>query len=238
MAKISRPIVYTLVGALGVYAWFLSTQNNTTATHRRRLISQAAQMPDANGILPSDYTVHFPRYSASKRDPFVPKVLGDTDVLGEGSNGGWALTGINVVNGVRTAVVENNATNGTSNSSPGVSDATSTGVAADETNDCAFLKAGDRWKGLTVLSVAPDSVTFENEAGQETHLAFPLEAAVPSPGVPAASTADTAPAASDAGASTVLGPNNVPVLPGISGFGRGRFGGGYGGGGDQSNAGQ
>lgn len=162
--KISRPAVYTLVGAVAVYAVVLLTQPDAPVPHRRVHAARRATA-DADAFAAADLSAHFARYPASKRNPFLSKLppVKPQASLKAGAGAGrgqWTLTGINIINGVPNALVEDSAT-----------------------GDSVFLKPGDHWRGLRVLSIGTDAVAFLNALGQQTHLAFrPLEAALPAPG--------------------------------------------------------
>ena len=197
VAKISRPAVYTAVAAVAVYAVVLLTQPDAPApTHKRRPVRSARA--DAGAFTDADLSAHFARYQAGKRNPFLSRLpaVKPQAGAGGGKRDEWTLTGINIINGVPNALVENSAT-----------------------GDSVFLKPGDRWHGLRVLSIGTDAVAFLNALGQQTHLAFrPLEAVASGPG-------DRAPGGGFRlqGLGTVaplapmpVGPNNIrslPVLP-------------------------
>jgi hypothetical protein len=164
MAKISRPAVYTLVGAVAVYAWFILTQPDVPVPTRKvHVLLHAA--PGADDFAAADLSAHFARYQAGKRDPFLPHLpasagLAASKAASHAEPGKWALTGISSLNGVPNALVENSVT-----------------------GDSVFLKPGDRWHGLRVLSIGTDAVAFINALGQQTSLAFrPLGASLPEPG--------------------------------------------------------
>lgn len=149
----SRLVIYTLVGAVAIYAYVLNTTPPAASTHRTTHFAKKQTSTLANGITPEDLTAHFPRYAVGAKDPFLPAIdLHPGQAPGvPGSGGGeWSLTGINTINGVTTATVENPAS-----------------------SDSVFLKAGDRWNGLQVRQVNNDNVIFENALGQETRLSFP-----------------------------------------------------------------
>lgn len=143
-----RPIPLTLMIGACVYAYFWSTGSPTTTTHHLRKSSSLGSGADADGMTPADYAAHFKPYEPSKRDPFASALNLSNTLAGE--KGEWDLTGINSSDGVTTAVVENKTT-----------------------GDNAFLRTGDTWNGLHVLSITADSVTLENEIGQDTKLSFP-----------------------------------------------------------------
>lgn len=161
MPKISRPIVYTLVGAVAVYAIFLVTQPDppTTARPSPYRSAPAAAATDPTQPTAADLTAHFPRVAAGTHDPFIPKVLPATatgTASGSSAAGQWQLTGIYAIGSTLHALVEDKAT-----------------------GDSASLVMGGSWRGLHVVSIGTNAVRFENALGQQTRLAFPQP---PAPG--------------------------------------------------------
>ncbi len=151
MAKISRPVVYSFVGAAVVYAIVVLTQPDAPVAKRRVHVTRVVHA-QADDFTQADLTAHFARYPVSKRNPFLPALLlGGTRAAhtAPGGPGGWTLTGINIINGVPNALVEN-----------------------PSANDSVFLKPGDSWKGLRVASIGSDTIVFVNALGQQTHLSF------------------------------------------------------------------
>jgi len=147
MPKVSRPLVYTVLAAIAVYAVFLQMQPSPpVAKHLVRASSTAGAEANADGVTDADRSAHFPRYIGGKRDPFVAAVS-TTHTRKNGDN--WLLTGINSVNGVRTALVENSAT-----------------------GESVFLSIGDRWNGSRVVAIDPEFVELQNAFGQTIHMPF------------------------------------------------------------------
>jgi hypothetical protein len=160
-------LLVTVVAVLVVVALYLQlSPTPTTAAHHTAIVSGTAVASTADDVA-NDTHVHFPRYVGSSHDPFVPVVALDNP--GGGGSGGlingakWQLTGINSINGVTSAVVENSGT-----------------------NQSVFLQVGDTWNGLRVASITDDTVNLENALGQVTQLGF--AAPPPPPGEGAAAT--------------------------------------------------
>ena len=155
MAKVSRPIVYTALAAAVTYVVIIVTQPDAPARKHITVISKTTPITLA-GFTEADQTAHFARYTGRMRDSFVPGIatrgasgLGfGNGSLSNGSGGTWTLTGINEINGSLSALVESS------------------------TGDSLFLKKGDAWNGLRVLSVESGAVVFLNALGQQTRLAF------------------------------------------------------------------
>lgn len=171
MAKLSRPVVYSFVAAVAVYAAVVLTQPDAPAPHRRsRPVRHVAAGVNA-ATTAADLTAHFARYHPTgKRNPFLsglPRAGAKAGPKSGGAPGGgrgeWTLTGVNIINGTPNALVENGAT-----------------------GESAFLKPGDRWRGLRVLSIGPGAVAFLNALGQKTRLTFrPTAPVAPAPGAAA-----------------------------------------------------
>jgi hypothetical protein len=201
MPKVSRPIVYTALFAVVGYAVFLYTQPDAPVKHTKKKITvTASAAPD--GFLPEDLTAHFARYTGKGRDAFTALVTGARQQAADAAANklpgkqAWALTGITTVNDSTTAIVENQGS-----------------------GESAFLKAGDSWNGLKVVSIGSDTVTFRNALGQETHLAFAATAPEPTATASAAGAAPYAlplPAAQTGG---TLAPMPIQPLPGLQGQG-------------------
>lgn len=196
MPKVSRPIVYTALFAVVGYAVFLYTQPDAPVKHTKKKITVTlSAAPD--GFLPEDLNAHFARYTGKGRDAFTALVTGARQQAADAAANklpgkqAWALTGITSVNDSTTAIVENQGS-----------------------GESAFLKAGDSWNGLKVVSIGSDAVTFRNALGQETHLAFTTTA----PETTTASTAGAAPYAlplPPGQAGGALAPMPIQPLPGL-----------------------
>jgi len=186
----SRLIIYTLVGAVAAYAYVLQTTPDKTTKRTTKHTSTHRTVANApDGITDADLTAHFARYAPSAKDPFVPAIAlrpSTPGVIGE-SGGQWSLTGVNTIDGVTTATVENAAS-----------------------DDSVFLKVGDSWNGLRVTSITSESVSFENALGQPTTLAFPGND-VTETGAPAKPEPD-APVSS----GSTRGLASVPPLPSLT----------------------
>ncbi|MBC8137849.1 MAG: hypothetical protein H8F28_18375 [Fibrella sp.] len=163
MAKISRPIVYVVVAAVAIYAIVLVTEPEKPVTKPKKRTSLGAGAKAPAGFLTEDLTATFTRYQGKSRDAFKPGIMPKQTVMntlpggrdsdgvlsGPGLRGSWTLTGINILDGDRSALIEN-ATTG----------------------DSAFLKSGDSWNGLQVVAIESDTVVFLNTLGQRTQLKF------------------------------------------------------------------
>lgn len=201
MAKISRPAVYIFVGAVAVYAWVILTQPDAPAPTRRAHLPRSAT-PRVEDFAAADLSAHFARYQAgtqaSKRDPFLPHLPASARLAASqtahAEQGKWTLTGISSINGVPNALVESAA------------------------GDSVFLKPGDRWRGLHVLSIGTDAVVLINALGQQTSLAFrPLGASLPDTGAPGVGGFHLQPLGTLS--PLPIAPGNIRPLPPLPSFG-------------------
>jgi len=140
------------VGIIVVLYLYL-TPDSSTVSHPAAIVADDTSDSTATTDVEDDTNVHFPRYVGSNRDPFIPKIAADNpNPNGPGGlvNGKtWQLTGINSINGQTTALLENS-----------------------QTQQSVFLKVGDGWNGLTVISISDDAVNFVNSLGQVSQLGF------------------------------------------------------------------
>ena len=199
MAKISRPAVYTFVGAVAIYAGVLLTQPDPpTPTRKIHVLRRTKADADADAIDPRDLNAHFARYVGGKRNPFLsglPAAGGaNAGASAEAGQTKWTLTGINVLNGAASALVENEAT-----------------------GESVFLRTGDRWRGLRVVAIGAGSVSLLNALGQKTRLAFKdLDTPVPAPGAASGVGGASVYRLPPLGAAVVpmpVGPANIQPLP-------------------------
>ena len=199
MAKISRPAVYTFVGAVAIYAGVLLTQPDPpTPTRKVHVLRRTHSDADVNAIDPGDLNAHFDRYLGGKRNPFLSGLPSAGSATAGASAGAgqdrWMLTGINVLNGAASALVEN-----------------------ETTGESVFLRTGDRWRGLRVVAIGAGSVSLLNALGQKTRLAFKdLDTPVPAPGVASGAAGASIyrlPPLGTAVAPMPVGPANIQPLP-------------------------
>lgn len=165
--KLSRPVVYTLVLGVAAYAVMLLTEPDAPPKKVAKP-SSSSSSKSKDGITEADLTAHFPPYAGPRRDAFNPLVtpkrtlVARTDVAPkrvDSTAGNWALTGITVIDGARSAVIENS-----------------------QTHDIAFLTPGERWNGLKVDSVNADSVLLMNALNQPVTITFAAPPTTPTPG--------------------------------------------------------
>jgi len=159
MIKISKEmrLILVVVAIGGPIAYMMSAGSDAPAVvHKPHMkFGNTTTQTDASAITPADLTAHFNRYPGGSRNPFMPVIVSAAALAaGSGKSAStWALTGINTIDGVTTALVENSVT-----------------------GESEFLKVGDHWNGLTVASVGSDSATFIDPYGKVTQLSFPENA--------------------------------------------------------------
>ena len=154
MPKISRPIVYSLLGAVVICAAVMNTgSQNTASTKKVTKGSAASAALLSSDVTQDDYKAKFKPYKSHNMDPFEPGVSKNSAfaefMIGKGQ---WTLTGISVIDGVTSALIEN-----------------------ESSGDSALLKTGDRWNGFTVQSVDQGSVCLANSSGVKITMAFANE---------------------------------------------------------------
>jgi hypothetical protein len=175
VAKISRPVIYVLVAAIGVGAWFFTEPEAGAKKKAARTAStstRSAKDADSN-LTPEDLKTRFPRYSGAVRDAFRPEISTARPKLAAPKPAptlmpvvlpappkkstqsvaldAWTLTGISVVDGEKTALIENKAT-----------------------SDMVFVRAGTSWKGLRVLAIETGALVFALPDGTPRRMTFPV----------------------------------------------------------------
>ena len=170
--KKTSPVVYlALIGAGAAIYVLTEPEAATKKKTPNKTNSRTASAPD--GFAPEDLTAKFPRYSGAAKDAFQPKVIATkpsalktgpkpsplmvlppprpvTVTLNAVSLDAWTLTGINVVNGSRSALMENKTT-----------------------GESVFLKAGVSWNTFKVGSIEPNALVLIGPTGTVRRVGFP-----------------------------------------------------------------
>ena len=186
MAQISRPILYTVLLGVVVFAAVTLTGSEDTPKKGVKKTTKAASKADGD-FTEEDYKAEFARYVGGKRNAFLPKIIPAkaTDVVGVGHKpnpmGVWSLTGISVNNKVPTAILENSAT-----------------------QEIQFVQKGDKWNGFRVVAIAAEAITLVNAQKQQMRLTFVAPDAFKPPQNVGATTQN---------ATAPLGIAPMPVLP-------------------------
>lgn len=150
---ISKPILYSvLLGLVGYAALTLTGEEPP----KKKAIPPKSSVKKSGEIVitEEDLKANFARYTPQPKDAFLPKVIpvgsqldkkkGEQPVMGK-----WMLTGVNTVDSVTSAVLEN-----------------------DSTHDIQILKRGDTFNGAQVTSIEPLAVNFVNNLKQVSRLTF------------------------------------------------------------------
>jgi hypothetical protein len=155
------------IGIIVVLYLYLGPQDTPTKTVTHTATTTSKLTKTATIDVSDDESAHFPKYIGASHDPFIPGVAIDNPGTGGAGNlvngKKWVLTGINSINGVTSAVMENTDTN-----------------LASGQNQSVFLQVGDTWDGMRVASITDDSVNLVNLYGKVTQLGFPVPSANPS----------------------------------------------------------
>lgn len=147
--------VYVAGLAVIAVAAFLMTSND--APVKKSTAPRTAAKSSKNDTIyqPEDYTVQFTPVSENPKNIFKPLVarkgVGVAGLNGPatipagltGGEGGWVYSGMAVVDGTSTALVENQTT-----------------------GESVFLHMGERWKVASVCEITPDEVGFIGADGQ------------------------------------------------------------------------
>lgn len=157
MAKLSRPVLYVLVGSVAIAAWFLTSDDTPTRQPLKKTAAKTTAKADPGGFTEEDKTATFEPVNISLTNAFKPLIVR----ADEGSLSGmvlepnrvpqdfasgdpnWYYTGTAEVNGVPTVLLENLTT-----------------------MEGEFLKAGESWKRAKVRQITPNSVTLEGPNGR------------------------------------------------------------------------
>lgn len=162
---ISKPILYVSLLAVVVYAATLP-KGDDAARKPAKTTKPAVKKSGEIEITEEDLKAHFASYASQPKDAFLPKVIPVSAITDKknpnAANGKWTLTGVNTVDGVTSAVLEN-----------------------ESTHDIQILKKGDTFNGAQVVSIEPLAVNFVTKLNQVSRLTFvepePTKEAAPPP---------------------------------------------------------
>lgn len=170
----NKKTAYTAFGLLAIGAVaFVYTEPDAPAKKPKttRTTTKSKAKGDTTQITEEDLKAKFPRVSSVAKDAFQPGVTTGKGgaakpatqlkplilpappvkpVEGVMALSNWTLTGISLVDGVRTALIENKAS-----------------------GDSTFLKTGSLWKGLRVASITGDTLNFIEPNGKIRPVTFP-----------------------------------------------------------------
>ncbi|HEY0866509.1 MAG TPA: hypothetical protein VGE01_03985 [Fimbriimonas sp.] len=154
MAKISKPVLYTMILAAGALIWVFATEPDPAPKRPARKAVANTTRKVTETYLPEDYELRFASVNEAAKNAFRPLVVRrntamvasppDPDripleAIGEPD---WIYTGIVEVNGTTMALVEN-----------------------DSTGEGVYLRRGDRWKKVVVSSISDEALMLTGPGG-------------------------------------------------------------------------
>lgn len=154
MTKISKPVLYMAIAALGVILSLLATPPAPVKKSNRKVVVNH-QKATHDEYTKEDRSAHFDGSILVSRDAFQPLVVRKSSFLTDamaasgsippdfaGGDANWVCTGTAEVDGVRQVLLENK-----------------------QTSEGVFLRVGERWKNAVVSDVTEDSVTLVGPGG-------------------------------------------------------------------------
>lgn len=152
--KLSRPVIYALVAAAALAAYFLLPEDVTRRGRPRTnpKTSASAKLPE--GFTDADLKAKFEPVNIAVRDAFVPLVIrsGGAETAAApdavpsvltGGDPNWYFTGMVEIDGVPMALIENKVS-----------------------GEGAFVKHSEAWKAATVTGIHPYSLTLAGKDGK------------------------------------------------------------------------
>lgn len=159
--KISRPLVYTLLGIIVVAAFVVTSPEDAEAPGKKAPATAARKSETRGGFLPEDYEARFEPVSGPAKNAFRPIAVrsgaaGLTSRVDSipapyaGNEMDWIYTGTAEIDGVPVALFENTAN-----------------------RDGVFLKQGERFKTSVVLQIGPSFVVLSGSGGGTYRVSLP-----------------------------------------------------------------
>ena len=155
--KISPLTWIVIVSTLPTVWWYMSSDTQPAKPVKHTATKRAASSADE--FTPQDYTAKFAVLNQTPKNAFKPLIVRDNGTGGlkgrlairtngipldlAGGEGNWAYSGMAVINGKPTALVENSGT-----------------------GEGVFLKVGQKWKRATVRKVTDTSLVLIGEDGR------------------------------------------------------------------------
>lgn len=151
---ISKPVLYGLIGVIGVAAWFLTEPEPVAPGGAKPKAASAKDKTKGVVYTEQDYKARFASLEGGPRNVFKPLVERSTGPSSEllspnsipsdftGGDPNWIFTGMATVDGVAMGLVENSAS-----------------------GDGEFLKISQRWKKARVLRITPEALVMESDRG-------------------------------------------------------------------------
>ncbi len=206
--------VYLIALAVGVGAIFVLTSPEEPV--KKVSVPKTGQLvakKQVTDLIPADYTTKFPATTATPANVFKPLVAKQGPGTGSGSGapsapggipaalaageGTWVYSGMAVVDGVPTGLVENQTT-----------------------SDSVFLKRGERWKTCSVIDIKPDQIVLVGP--NSTRVVVRVRDDSKSSGPTAVAAAPVTPLVGDIGTNPMAIAPDTGATGGNGGNGRGR----------------
>lgn len=157
MAKVSRPIVYVLILAVGASAYTYMGGPNKKSGSSLKPLSKVGKKQKEELFTKEDYSAHFARLESGIKDSFTPLVArsGSAGMVGpdvvpvdfaEGDPN-WVFTGTSEIDGHASALFENKIS-----------------------LESEFVPLGQRWKNCTVHQIEEGKVTLLGRTGRHVEL--------------------------------------------------------------------
>lgn len=164
MAKVSRPVLYGAIAAIGLIGYMLSTPPKTTGGSKGKTLAELRAGSKGRTVAASvskeDLEARFERLNEQPRNAFMPLVAkleggvaggglapNEFPVVFTGGEVGWFYTGTVIEDSVPSALVENQLT-----------------------GEGMYLKVGDRLKTSTITQIAPTYIVVSGRGGQALRL--------------------------------------------------------------------
>jgi hypothetical protein len=162
MPKISRPVLYTVIAAIGVTAWVMTSEETPVSTGKKtpRLVKKTTK---ASGTFTEeDFNVSAKSFGPTVKiernsfDPLVVRTRSGADfqlmpdqVPAElaGGDPNWVYTGTAEIDGKPTALLENRVT-----------------LESD------FVNQGDKWQRTTISQILPQGIVLAGPSGKKVRL--------------------------------------------------------------------
>jgi hypothetical protein len=154
--KISRPVLYILIGAVAIGAFYLTNEEVVArkGATKKKTTSIASKLPE--GFTEADLTAKFSRIAEPPKDAFVPIVVRSNEGGAEtalspnavpsvltGGDPNWVYTGMAEIDGIPMGLLENKVT-----------------------GEGVFLKHSESWKMATVTGISPFSLILVAKSGK------------------------------------------------------------------------
>lgn len=157
MAKISKPVIYLMVAAVGLSAYTFMSGPTTTGKSDIKAAERKSKSKKEDLFTKEDYEIQFARLDEPAKNAFTPlvarssaKVAPGPDVIPPDFTGGdpnWVFTGTTDIDGRQSALFENKVT-----------------------FESEFVSTGERWKNCTIRQISEGQVALSAKTGKHVTL--------------------------------------------------------------------